>query len=181
MRETFQERLELKLSEKPNQFISIGLAQPQIFQIHVYRRVGLHRGQLFGQQSLLLLLFQDLPVPRFHLVQVLVDLFQASKRLEQIDSALGPDALDPGDVVHRITGQTQVVRDLLRPYAQLFRRRFHGDHFRLLAAGLRVVDPDAVAHELHQVFVAGHDRDVQPLFGGAFRQRGDHVVGLVAR
>ena len=44
----------------------------------------------------------------------------------------------------------------------------------------RVVDGDAVVHELEEVLVAGDDRDLEAGRHRLRRQRADHVVGLVA-
>ena len=55
------------------------------------------------------------------------------------------------------------------------------DQIGLVRAAAGAQHADAAADELHHVFVAGDDVDVEVALGGLARQRADHVVGFVAR
>ena len=105
-------------------------------------------------------------------------------RADQLAGGLLADARDPGDVVGGVPLEPVEVGDQLRRDAVAV------DH-RLAVVHLRLGDPPRGGHHLDQpllvdqlqgVAVAGHDhhRDGRLRAGGAGRQRGDHVVGLVA-
>ena len=97
---------------------------------------------------------------------------------DQIARALLADAGHALDVVDGVAHQREHVHDLRRRDAE-FLLDARGVVPRAFVA--RVVDADAVADELEEVFVAGDDRDLRcPAAAALRRERADHVVGLEA-
>src|SRR6059036_1114553 len=76
---------------------------------------------------------------------------------DQFARALVADAGDTLDVVDRVAHQAHHVDDLLRRDAELL---LHARHVVPGAFVARVVHADAVAHELKEILVHGHDGDV---------------------
>ena len=96
---------------------------------------------------------------------------------QQYGSRLGADASDAGDVVHRVPGQRQIVRDLVRMHAVA---RLHAIGAPALAFGV-VILLIAGVQELGKILVGGHDHAVEPRAAKAMRGAADQVVGLEIR
>ena len=100
--------------------------------------------------------------------------------LEQLRRGLLADPRDARDVVRGVALEPHEVRDQLGGDAVAV------DH-RVAVVDLGLGDPAARGHHAHarldqleQVAVAGHDHDLVALLARVLRDRGDHVVGLVA-
>ncbi len=95
----------------------------------------------------------------------------------QIPCTLFADAWNAFDVVDGVTHQGEDVDDPVRRHADLL-----VDAGRVVPHSLvpRVENPDAVAHELEEILVAGDDGDAVAFGGGLLRQGSDDVVSLVA-
>jgi len=87
------------------------------------------------------------------------------------------DARHALDVVDRVTHQREHVHHLPGKHAELL---FDGRCVVPRAIIARVVDLDAVVHELKEVLVAGDDGDLESGGCGLRRQRADDIVGFVA-
>ena len=97
---------------------------------------------------------------------------------DEIARALLADAGNALDVVDRIPHQREHVYDLRRRDPELL---LHAVGVVPRAIFLRVVNGDAVVHQLEEVLVTGDDGDLEPGFDGPFGKRADHVVGFEAR
>src|SRR5205814_4206447 len=84
---------------------------------------------------------------------------------------------DTGDVVARIADQREHVCDLRWPDAELLHDAVGIEPGAVLA---RVIDAYTFAHELEEILVDRHDRDLEAIRCRALRQRADYVVGFVA-
>ncbi len=121
-----------------------------------------------------------LPLRAGDLVDVREHLLQDAVLLEQLGGGLVADPRDAGDVVGGVALEPDQVGDQLRRHPVAL------DH-PVAVVDLRVGHPARGRHHPHPVLdqlvdvaVAGDDHHLDPLLAGALRQRGDHVVGLVA-
>src|SRR5436190_1019555 len=115
---------------------------------------------------------------------LVLDLARVGQQVFEIavlgDQIAGPLLADPGhalDVVDRVAHQREHVDDLPGRDAELLLHR------RGVVPGaffLRVVDLEAVVHQLVEVLVSRDDRHLESRRDRLGRQRPDHVVGLVA-
>ena len=108
-----------------------------------------------------------------HLVDVGVDVIQTIPFRQQGLGALLTDALDPRDIVRRVTPDPEGVGNELRRTAELlldFGKRdsavFHG-----------VEEGDVIGDELHQILVRGDEDHVERVFVTA-REGAHDIVGL---
>src|SRR5712691_9630521 len=102
---------------------------------------------------------QRIALLRLQLSGLLEQRVEASVLRDEIGRALLPDAWYAGDVVARVADQRQHVRHLERLHAKLV------DDARGIepsAVFARVVDANAISHELKKILVDRNDRDLEP-------------------
>jgi hypothetical protein len=96
---------------------------------------------------------------------------------DQFARPLLADARNAFDVVDGVAHQGEHVDDLPGRHAELLVHRRGVEPGPLF---LRVVDLDAVVHQLKEILVSRDDRHLEPGRGGLRRQRADHVVRFIA-
>jgi hypothetical protein len=88
----------------------------------------------------------------------------------------------PGDVIHWITHERQEVHHLLRAESPFRHQSFRSPELVVCAfASSGTQDVDAFGEELEEVLVRGDAVDMEACAGGRACQRGDEVIGFVAR
>ena len=102
--------------------------------------------------------------------------FEIAVFADQLRRGLDADAGHSRYVVGRIADQRLHLDDFLRPDAEFLHHLGHADAFVFHG----VVHGDAIADELHQVLVGGHDGRGRLGFAGEPRVSRDQVVGLEA-
>ncbi len=158
-----------------------GSAGHHLAQVDAGVDVAMDGRQLLGDARVLGVLHQVLfAFGAGDLLDVGQHLLQRAELLQQLRGGLLADPRNAGDVVGGVSLQPDQVGDQLRRHPVAL------DH------GVTVVDlglgdaprgahhPHPVADELVDVAVAGDDHHRDPLLLRPPRQRGDHVVGLVA-
>ena len=101
---------------------------------------------------------------------------------DQLARAFIADSLCSRNVVDGVAHQRHDVGDFFRRHAhQLF--HFGGIHHQVALRGALsgAKHANASADELHHVFIAGDDVNIEIAFCGLARKAPDHVIGLVAR
>ena len=117
------------------------------------------------------------PLRLRHLAGAGEKLVKRAEPLQQLRRRLRPDSRHARHVVHRIADEREEVHDLVGPDAPL-RRELVGAQRRV---GPEVQEPHAVAEQLPRVLVGGGDRTCAAGRHRPPRERGEDVVGLVAR
>ena len=112
----------------------------------------------------------------FDLVRMLNDVIQVVPGLQPFNGGFRAAFVDPGNVVHLVAHQRQVVHDLIRANTEFL------DHAVAVHAGIRhgVDQGDMIAHQLRHVLVAGRYHHINTLAGGFVGERPDDIVGLHA-
>jgi hypothetical protein len=110
-----------------------------------------------------------------HLRRVGEKVLERSVLRNQLLRTLLADAGNALDVVDGVAHQRQDVDDELGRHAELL---LHALGVVPGSLFLRIPDADAVAHELKEVLVAGHDRNLEAGRGGFLGQRPDYIVRL---
>ncbi len=172
------QRAELHLREQLVAAFAIGALEAELLDLERHAEIGADRHQLAAlprlvrvcQEAFTLTLVLDLR-------GMLQERFERSIGVDQVGCALFPDAGYALHVVDRIAHQREHIAHLRRFDAPLLLHTF-----RVVPSALvfRVVDANAVLHELEEILVAGHDRGLKPVGTGLHRQRADHVVSFHA-
>jgi len=100
---------------------------------------------------------------------------QVAEVRQQYRSGFGADAADPGDVVDRITGQRQVIGDLVRVHAVPGLDAIGSPALAATEIVLFVV----FAQQLRQVLVGRHHHAAEALRTDRVQRAADQVVGFV--
>ena len=168
---------ELQLGEELAGARLVDRPHDEIFELDRQRQVLVERDQLPAQPHLVDRGEQVLAqLGLLHRRRVLQHALERAELLEQRSRGLLADPGHSGDVVDLVPRQRQQIPHLHRRHAPFL---FHlGGAVPLLVHG--VVALDALAHQLHQILVAGDDDHFPALLARPPRQRGDDVVGLVA-
>ena len=149
----------------------------QVGERHVQCDVGIEGDELLRQPRPLGILDQRLaPLLLLDLGRTREQRFKVTVFADELRRGLYPDAGHAGHVVGRIADQGLHLDHLLRRHAEFL------DHLRDANPAIlhRVVHEDAVVHELHQVFVGGHDGRVSAGLAGEPHIGRNQVVGLEA-
>ena len=119
---------------------------------------------------------------RLHFVQMLFQIFNRMKALNQRGRRLFADRGDARDVVGGIAHQRLDINEFLRrdPVGLPDRLRREIENLGLAAAGLRQTNQNVAIRELQKIPVTGHNRDLISLFLAAFCEGSDHIVRLIA-
>src|SRR5690606_28693454 len=113
----------------------------------------------------------------FHVIGTGHDVVEVAVFLQPLYRRLGATLVDPGDVVHLVAHQGQIVDDLLRGDTEFFH------HAVAVHAGFShgIDQGDMVAYQLGHVLVAGGNDDVDALASGLMGQGADDIVRLHLR
>jgi hypothetical protein len=179
--EPLERRAQLELPEHLPQARAVGPARDALVEVHADLDLALGCSELLRDPRVLGVLAQVLLALRARdRVDVRQHPFEVAVLLEQLGGGLLADAGDARDVVGGVALEADEVGDERRRDAVAVEHR-------LGVVDRRVGDPaagrhhaHAVLHELEEVAVAGHDHHVDPLLVRLARERGDHVVRLVA-
>ncbi len=180
--QALERRAQLELAKGLAQARAVGLARDHPVEVDLHVHVAYRGGQLLGDARVVGVLGQVLlalgPGDRLDVGQ---HALQVPPLLEQLRRGLVADAGNPGDVVRGVALEPHEVRD------QLGRDAVAVDH-RFAVVDLGVGDPAPGGHHAHarldqlkEIAVAGEHGHVDALLARLAGQRGDHVVGLVAR
>ena len=171
---------ERQLGEQLIAALAVGAAVGERRQIHFERHVGADRHELAASERVVPMLDEGLPLLALELCRRRVEQrVETAEAGHEVDRAFLADAGYAGYVVACIADERQHVDHLRWPHAEFL------DDARLVEPGTvfpRVVHLYVrVGHELEEVLVDRHDRDVVPRGHGPDGERADHVVGFVAR
>ncbi len=173
----FVEGDQLELPEDPSQLVQVGRLDPHVFRGHVERDVEAQGRKLFTHESEVPVLRELLPDRRLlYPVEVGVDRIEAAEGGDQIPGRLLPYAVNARYIVRGVAGKGEKIGDERGVYAE-FSGYFLSFHHQVLHG---VDDGDRIPHELHQVFVARHDKDLRVAALKPAHEGRDHVVRLEA-
>ena len=161
------------------QGIKVGGAAPHCVDVKFKRHVGADGGQLLGETNLLNVVAHVAPHGARDGVGVAHHALNTLPPLDEFNGLFRPHARAAGDIVGGVAHQAEQVNHLGgRGDVVFVANALHVQAFVFA----RIVDGDAVAHQLRQIFVATHEYRVNaPLLGGVAREGAHHVVGLKAR
>ena len=177
VRQAGDDRAELVLLEEALQGIGIGRPEAEGVDRRLDGDVVLELDQAAADPRLLGELDQVLAALRLlDLLGPLEQLFEIAVGLDQLGGGLHADARHAGHVVDRVAGQGLDVDHLLGRHAELLDHLVGADRPVLH----RVEHGDALADQLHQVLVRGHDGDLDAALAGQPGVGRDQVVRFVA-
>jgi hypothetical protein len=176
----FQQRIESQFPVQRRQQRHVRLTALQTVEIQSHRHIRRDLRQLLRQQHLLPLLLQSLAISFVgHLCGMVQGALHVAVFLNQLRRSFFADSFGSGDVVDAVAEQRHVVHDLLRRHSQNFLHfRSIDDHVVLHPAGSRPQHANAVADQLHHVFVVRDQQYIQLLFRALLRQRAQNIVGF---
>ena len=169
--------LELQLPVEGLQRLHVRLAERQIEGTGIEGHVAADRHQLLRERDAVDARPQVLPHLALDLAGMGDEGVERAVLRQPLRRGLRPHLRDPGDVVHRIADQRQVIDDGLRRHAEL------GLHpGRVEDRPVHGVDHgDPIVHELGHVLVPGGDQHVEPRLLAPLGEGADDVVGLHPR
>ena len=154
-------------------------AELELVGVKLHADVGVDPDQLAALPGLIRVRLEALAILLLrHLVGALEQDIERAESGDQVARAFLPDAGHALDVVDGVAHQREHVDHLAGRHPELL-----GDAGGIEPGAFvaRVVDADAVTHQLEEILVPGDEGDVEAGSGSLRRQRAQHVVGFEAR